>query len=922
MEKFLVTGMSCAACVARVEKAVGRVPGVSGVAVSLLTNSMGVEGTASPEAVVAAVVAAGYGAEYLPEKALDSGESGLLGRRLAFSAVVLLILMYVAMGHNMWGFPLPGFLDGHFTRLALVQMGLALLVLIINRKFFTSGVRSVLHGAPNMDTLVALGSGVSFLWSLWVLLQIAGVVSLGDAVSAGAGGTLAAGAEAGSAVAESARIADLYHKQLYFESAAMIPALITVGKLLESLAKGRTTSALKSLMKLAPKTARVVRAGNAEAEDVNARDGDWVGTCGEGARETNGQREETLVPVEETLVPVEEVRVGDVFIVKPGDAIPVDGVVLEGSGAVDESALTGESIPVDKTPGASVSAATINRSGYLKCRATRVGQDTTLQQIIQMVSDASATKAPIARIADRVAGFFVPAVIGIAIVVTAIWLILGKGAGFALARGISVLVISCPCALGLATPTAIMVGNGLGARNGVLFKTGAALEQIGRAEIIALDKTGTITTGAPAVTDVKTAPGVSLTELLETAGALERRSEHPLAKAMVAYVDARGAHDVARSEYDAARDEVARDELVPALEVEDFAEEAGHGLSGRINGQLAHCGNRAYVSGFAKVEETINAEAGAFAQEGKTLVFVEAGGRLLGVLALADEIKEDSAEGVRQLVKLGVTPVMLTGDNMQTAAVIAERAGIVHTVAEILPDGKAETIRNLQKYGSVVMVGDGINDAPALTVADVGVAIGAGTDVAIDAADVVLMNGSLLDVAAAVRLSRKTIRNIRENLFWAFFYNVICIPIAAGVLSWKMNPMIGAACMCVSSFTVCMNALRLNLFNMRDASGDRAARRAENGTGAGVFTDEDIQPCESKERSTNMRKVLKIEGMMCGHCEATVKKALEALPFVTLAMPNHSDNACTVEITSEAEWDEALVRATIEDKDFKYLGEA
>lgn len=884
MEKFLVTGMSCAACVARVEKAVGQVPGVESVSVSLLTNSMAVTGDFATEKVVQAVEKAGYGAKPLSRsgsKRLAEQESSLLAdretpkliRRLVLSAILLLILMYVTMGHHMLGWPLPNILTGHFARLACIQMVLALAVMIINRKFFSSGIRSVLHGAPNMDTLVALGSGVSFLWSFWVLLQIVRILPVGIGTS---GNTV---------------IADLYHEQLYFESAAMIPALITVGKLLESLSKGRTTNALKSLVKLAPKTACVLRNG--------------TGSQGN-----------------EERVPIEDVQVGDVFVVKAGERIPVDGVVLEGTSAVDESMLTGEAIPVDKMPGAVVSAATMNQSGFLKCRATRVGEDTTLAQIIQMVSDASTTKAPIARIADRVSAVFVPAVIGIAIIVTAGWLIGGASLSFALARGISVLVISCPCALGLATPTAIMVGNGIGARNGVLFKTGAALENIGRADIVALDKTGTITSGIPEVVAVVTAADVTEKRLMEAAVALEKRSEHPLAKAIVAYVK-NGATARPGDATASLRD-------MTAPEVTHFAELAGHGLEGEIAGRRVHCGNRAFVGGYAKAMDELDVEAGGFATEGETLVYVEEAGAILGFIALADAIKEDSREAVSDFSKLGLTSVMLTGDQAATAKVIAEQAGVDRHVASLLPNEKSQAVRALQEYGKVIMVGDGINDAPALVAADVGVAIGAGTDVAIDSAELVLMNNTLQDVAAAVRLSRRTLRIIRQNLFWAFFYNAICIPLAAGLFPWKMNPMIGAACMSISSFTVCMNALRLNLFDMKDSSKD-GRRKGYNRKQ--IPADFDVprsceacatgEKCENdgEGRSMNMRKTLKIEGMMCGHCEATVKKALESLPFIVMAIPNHNDNICVVEIIDEASWDEEVVRATIAEKDFTYLGE-
>ena len=859
--------MSCAACQARVEKAVGKVPGVESVAVSLLTNSMGVTGDASPEDVVRAVQEAGYGAAYLAPSAhaakasgsasvgaaseadatdpLKDTETPKLLRRLGLSVGFLLILMYVSMGHNMLGLPLPGFFHENFLGLAILQMCLALIVMAINRKFFQSGVSSLLHGAPNMDTLVALGSGVSFLWSMVVLFEMTGKITAGDM---------------------NMSLHALYHDQLYFESAAMIPALITVGKTLESFSKGRTTNALKSLMKLAPKTAR-----------LTSEDGS-----------------------DERIVPIEEVKVGDIFSVKPGEAVPVDGEVILGESAVDESALTGESIPVDKAPGSRVSAATMNQSGYITCRATRVGEDTTLSQIIQMVSDASATKAPIARIADRVSGVFVPAVMAISVIVIIGWLIYGASVSFSLARGIAVLVISCPCALGLATPVAIMVGNGLGAKNGVLVKTGAALESTGKMNIVALDKTGTITKGNPAVTVLLPQKEGAEEELLKKAYLLEMHSEHPLARAIV-------------NEWTRRHGEGCED-ACPV--VSDFTIHAGHGLEARIDGHLMHGGNGDFIRKFVSVSETMKKEEVRCAESGQTPLFFEEDGQLLGMIAVADTIKEDSAEGIRQLKNLGLVTVMLTGDNEKTARAIADAAGVDRVVAGVLPDEKAAVVKKLQESGKVLMVGDGINDAPALTSADIGMAIGAGTDVAIDSADIVLMNGSLLDVAAAIRLSRKTLRNIHENLFWAFFYNAICIPLAAGLLSWKMHPMIGAAAMSISSFTVCMNALRLNLFNMKNAAHDKPLP----GSGP-VALPEEIGVRESENRSTNMKKTLKIEGMMCGHCEASVKKALEALPWIETAIPNHTTNSCVIEISDESAWDEGKVREIIEGKDYKYLGE-
>ena len=847
MRQYTVTGMSCAACQARVEKAVAGVPGVTGVSVSLLTNSMGVEGEAAPEAVIRAVEKAGYGASpkgapaenaargngfEAEEDALKDRETPKLKRRLVLSAAFLIALMYITMGFNMWGWPLPAFFTHNHLALTLTQMILAAAVMVINRKFFTSGFGALVRRAPNMDTLVALGSSVSFGWSLYVFYKMCGMITAG---------------------APNMELMDLYHNQLYFESAAMIPALITVGKMLEARSKGKTTDALKSLMRLAPKTAVLLRDGK------------------------------------ETEVPVEEVQPGDLFAVRPGANIPVDGIVTEGASAVNESALTGESIPVDKAEGDPVSAATINTSGYLKCRATRVGKDTTLAQIIHMVSDAAATKAPIARIADRVSRIFVPAVIAIALAVIAGWLIAGESVAFALARGISVLVISCPCALGLATPVAIMVGNGMGAKNGILFKTSEALENAGRVQIIALDKTGTITTGEPKVTDLFPADGITEAELAEKAFALEQKSEHPLARAIAAEGAARG---------------------ITAAEVTDFTALPGNGLTAKLDGHILHGGSGTYIRGLAPIPEELDRKARSLAEEGKTPLFFEEDGKLIGVIAVADRIKPDSAEAVRQLKKQGLHVVMLTGDNERTARAIGNEAGVDSVVAGVLPDGKEAVIRTLQEKGTVAMVGDGINDAPALTRADTGIAIGAGTDVAIDSADIVLMNSSLMDVAAAVRLSRATLRNIHENLFWAFFYNLICIPVAAGILTWKMNPMIGAAAMSLSSFTVCMNALRLNLFRIRDASRDRPLRGKAEGIHDIII--------EENERSQTMKATVKIEGMMCGHCEAAVKKALEALPFVESAEASHE--AGTAVLVLSGELDEQAVKTAVEAKDYTFLG--
>ena len=850
MEQYIVTGMSCAACQARVEKAVEKVPGVSAVSVSLLTNSMGVEGTAPREEIIRAVESAGYGASVkgepeasrtadfmaAEEDALKDRETPVLKRRLLLSVGFLAVLMYITMGHHMAGWPLPAFFEHNHLALTLTQMLLALTVMMINRKFFTGGFGALVRGAPNMDTLVALGSSVSFGWSLFVFYRMCGMIT---------GGT------------GNRELMSLYHSQLYFESAAMIPALITVGKMLEARSKGKTTNALKSLMRLAPQTAVLLRDGA------------------------------------ETEVSIREVQAGDIFVVRPGDSIPADGVVLSGAGAVNEAALTGESVPVDKAEGDRVSAATINQSGFLTCRAIRVGEDTTLSQIIRMVSDAAATKAPIARIADRVSGVFVPAVIGIALIVTAGWLTAGAAAGDAVARGISVLVISCPCALGLATPVAIMVGNGVGAKNGMLFKTGAALETAGKVRIVALDKTGTVTSGEPRVTDLIPAEGRTETELLTKAAALEQGSGHPLAGAVLRTAKERG---------------------IACEAITDFRALAGNGLEGTVGGKRLRGGNGSFIGNTAAVPDRLRREADRLAEEGKTPLFFEEDGRLLGVITVADTIRADSAEGVRQLKKQGMRVVMLTGDNEKTAKAIAGQAGIDEWIAGVLPDEKEAVIRKLQAYGKTAMVGDGINDAPALTRADTGIAIGAGTDVAVDSADIVLMDSALADVAAAIRLSRATLRNIHENLFWAFFYNIICIPLAAGLFGWKMNPMIGAAAMSLSSFTVCMNALRLNLFRPGDPAKDKPLKAANIPL---TITDE-IREEREKERKRTMTKTVKIKGMMCGHCEASVKKAMEALPFVQEAVVSH--DAGTAVLTLSGELDEAAVKAAVEAKDFIFEG--
>ena len=852
MEQYNVTGMSCAACSARVEKAVSKVPGVASCSVSLLTNSMGVEGTASSAEIIKAVQDAGYGAS--PKRAgaaaasstsadldaLADHETPKLKRRLIASLGFLLVLMYFSMGHMMWGWPLPHWFDGNHIAMGLVQLLLAGIVMVINQKFFINGFKGLLHGSPNMDTLVAMGSMASFVWSTYALFAMTRAQVDGNS-----------------------ELVMHYMMEFYFESAAMILTLITVGKMLEARSKGKTTDALKSLMKLAPKTATLLRDGA------------------------------------EVTVPIEQVQKGDIFVVRPGENIPVDGIVLEGTSAVNESALTGESIPVDKAAGNKVSAATTNQSGFLQCRATRVGEDTTLAQIIRMVSDAAATKAPIAKIADTVSGFFVPAVITIAVVTTIVWLLLGRELGYALARGISVLVISCPCALGLATPVAIMVGNGLGAKNGILFKTAASLEAAGRTQIVALDKTGTITSGEPRVTDILPAGGVSESELLTLAASLEQKSEHPLAKAVLAY---------------------AETETIACPDVTDFAALPGNGLSARLDGMEIYGGNAEFIATKASVPAELQAEAARLAAEGKTPLFFGGAGRLMGVIAVADTLKEDSPRAIRELQNMGIRVVMLTGDNQRTADAIGRQAGVDEVIAGVLPDGKEAVIRRLQESGKVAMVGDGINDAPALTRADTGIAIGAGTDVAIDAADVVLMNSRLSDVPAAIRLSRATLRNIHENLFWAFIYNIIGIPLAAGVFipfGLTLNPMFGAAAMSLSSFCVVSNALRLNLFDVHSTKHDRAAKNAASLPAVSA------QPAavankESTKEDTAMKKTLKVEGMMCGHCEARVKKALEALPEVDEAVVSHE--AGTAIVTLNAEVADDVLKKAVEDQDYPVTG--
>ena len=840
MEQYHVTGMSCAACSSRVEKAVSKVPGVESCSVSLLTNSMGVEGTASPEAVIAAVEAAGYGASCKGRGAGTSGDSGngasgggaeadlledtetpVLKKRLIWSIIFLVVLMYFSMGHMMWGWPVPEAMADNHVAMGLLQLLLTAAVMVINQKFFISGFRSLWHRAPNMDTLVALGSTAAFGYSTYSLFAMTGAQVRGDM----------------DGVMQ-------YMHEFYFETAAMILALITVGKMLEARSKGKTTDALKNLMKLAPKTAVVLRDGT------------------------------------ETEVPVEQVVKGDVFVVRPGENIPVDGIVLEGISAVNEAALTGESIPADKKPGDQVSAATVNQSGFLKCEASRVGEDTTLSQIIRMVSDAAATKAPIAKIADKVSGVFVPAVIGIAAVTIVIWLLCGQSIGYALARGISVLVISCPCALGLATPVAIMVGNGMGAKNGILFKTAVSLEEAGKVNTVVLDKTGTITRGEPKVTDLIMAEGVSEAELLETAYALEARSEHPLAGAVVA---------------------MAEEKKLKVCDVQDFMILPGNGLTAVDNGDQLIGGSLTFLSDRIGVPDDVKTVAQRLAEEGKTPLLFARSKKILGVIAVADVIKEDSPEAIRQLQNMGIEVVMLTGDNERTAAAVGKQAGVDQVIAGVLPDGKEAEIRRLRRKGKVAMVGDGINDAPALTRADIGIAIGAGTDVAIDAADVVLMNSKLSDVPAAIRLSRATLKDIHENLFWAFIYNIIGIPLAAGVwiplFGWQLNPMFGAAAMSLSSFCVVTNALRLNLFDMRNAAKDKQIKR--------------------KQEEKTMEKTMKIEGMMCGHCEATVKKALEALDGVDHADVSHEQDQAVVTLKEDVADD--VLKKAVEDKDYNVV---
>ena len=855
MEQYVVTGMSCAACQARVEKAVSKVEGVDSCSVSLLTNSMGVEGSASPEDVIRAVTDAGYGARLkrddasheaaassfsADEDALVDRETPVLKKRLIYSLAFLVVLMYFSMGHTMWGWPIPSFFEGNHIAMGLLQMILAAIVMVINQKSFISGFKGLIHGAPNMDTLVAMGSAASFCWSTYVLFAMTGAQLAGD----------------NEAVMN-------YMHNFYFESAAMILALITVGKMLEASSKGKTTDALKSLMKLAPQTAVVERDGI------------------------------------ETEIPVSQVRVDDVFLVHPGENVPVDGIIIEGNSAVNEAALTGESIPVDKKPGDSVSAATTNQSGFIRCKATRVGEDTTLAQIIRMVSDAAATKAPIAKIADKVSGIFVPVVIGIAVVIMIIWLLVGKDTGFALARAISVLVISCPCALGLATPVAIMVGSGVGARNGILFKTAAALEETGRIEIVALDKTGTITGGNPKVTDVFTCRGVSKDELLTVASALEARSTHPLAKAISEYVGN------------------------TTLRISDHSEVPGNGVKAYTwEGSSAVSiagGNAGFMraNGVSSSDvDRLLKETAEFAQAGKTSLLFEKGGNLLGLIALADSVREDSVDAIRQFKEMGIRTVMLTGDRKKTADAIASEVGVDEVVAEVLPGGKEEVIKGLMEQGRTAMIGDGINDAPALTRANVGIAIGAGTDVALDAADVVLVNSNLSDAVKAVKLGRKVLKNIHENLFWAFFYNALCIPVAAGayysLFGWTLNPMLGAAAMSLSSFCVVTNALRLNLF---DAGSKHKADNVKSAAAEAAAPEKD-KSNESEEKL--MQKTMKIEGMMCPHCEATVKKALEAIDGVESADVSHEADTAVVSMSAAVE--DAVLKEAVEAKDYKVLG--
>ena len=857
MEQYIVTGMTCAACQAHVEKAVSGVPGVDRVNVSLLTHSMTVEGAAAPESVISAVQNAGYDAELKKESAgqgrpgmterfqaeedaLRDRETPKLLRRLKLSIGVLLVLMYITMGHNMLDWPVPEFLNHNHIGLGILQMLLALIIMTINRDFFRSGFKSLRHGAPNMDTLVALGSGVSFLWSLFILLKMTYMITDGT---------------------DNMALMPLYHNQLYFESAAMILALITIGKTLESISKGRTTDALKNLLQMAPKTALLER---------------------------NGELQE---------VPVDSVQIGDIYIVKSGDAIPVDGVVLEGTAAVDESPLTGESVPVDKAPGDSTSAATISQSGYLRCRAARVGEDTTFAQIIRLVSDAAGTKAPIARIADKVSGIFVPAVIGIAVLVFALWMLQEAAVSRALEHAITVLVISCPCALGLATPVAIMVGNGMGARNGILFKTSESLENAGKINIIALDKTGTITEGRPKVTDLLPAEEISEETLLKYAAALEDRSEHPLGKAIVEYAG----------------------EKAGETEVKDFRVLPGDGLQGSVDGGTIVGGSEKFIRSRISVPEEFTKASARLAASGKTPIYFTRNNEILGIIAVADTVREDSREAIAQLRNMGVEVVMLTGDNRNTAEAIGRDAGVKHVIAGVLPEGKEQVIRRLQEHGTVAMVGDGINDAPALTRADIGIAIGAGTDVAVDSAEVVLMNSRLSDVAAAVRLSRATLRNIHENLFWAFAYNILLIPMAAGLYSGiSLNPMWGAAAMSLSSFTVCMNALRLNRFRMQDAGKDRPLRKQATSMEEIEYEMESLLKSNETEEEKKMTTEVKIKGMMCAHCEAHVKKALEALDGVESAAPDKDAGNAVLTLSKDVSAD--AVKAAVEDAGYEFLG--
>lgn len=861
MEQYQVTGMSCAACSARVEKAVSKVPGVTSCSVSLLTNSMGVEGTARAEDIIAAVTEAGYGASLRDgkngdakagsapsEDLLEDKETPKMKRRLIISLCFLLPMMYVSMGHMMWGWYLPDFLAQNHVAQGLIQLLFTTAVMVVNQKFFINGFQSLIHRAPNMDALVALGAGASYVYSTYALFAMTDAQMRMDME-----GVMS------------------YMHEFYFESAAMILTLITVGKMLEAKSKGRTTDALKSLMKLAPKTAVLVR---------------------------NGKEEE---------VSISEVKIGDIFVVRPGENIPVDGVVKEGSSAVNESALTGESIPVDKEPGDTVSAATLNQSGFLRCEASRVGEDTTLSQIIQMVSDAAATKAPIAKVADKVSGVFVPIVIGIAALTTIVWLLAGESVGFALARGISVLVISCPCALGLATPVAIMVGNGMGAKNGIMFKTAVSLEETGKMQIVALDKTGTITSGEPRVTDMLPAEGVTEEELLAFAYVLEKKSEHPLARAVIVAGDER---------MDEITQFLCGDQDGSLPEAEEFQAVAGNGLTARVRGQADENpgvqlagGNLRFIRSCAEVPGSVLANAERFAEEGKTPLFFSRDGKLIGVIAVADVIKEDSPRAVKELQDMGIRVVMLTGDNERTARAIGRQAGVDEVVAGVLPEGKEDVIRSLKEQGKVAMVGDGINDAPALTRADMGIAIGAGTDIAIDAADVVLMKSRLSDVPAAIRMSRATLKNIHENLFWAFIYNIIGIPLAAGIwyplFGLKLNPMFGAAAMSLSSFCVVSNALRLNFFNMRDASKDKKIRN----------NNKNIKEEQNIKEDITMEKTMKIEGMMCGHCEARVKKTLEALDGVSEAVVSHETGTAVVKL--DAEVSNEVLKNAVEAQDYQ-----